>query len=332
MSCYIIAEAGVNHNGDIAMALKLCKAAKEAGVNAIKFQIFKTEEIIVKNTPKADYQQTNTSNKQSQFDMIKKLELSFEDFIKIKQYCDDIDIQFLSTPDDSISLDFLCSLGVPLIKIGSGEVTNIPFLRKIGRKRLPVILSTGMSTLGEIENAITELTNSGADDISLLHCTTNYPCPFNEVNLNAMKTIRDAFKFPVGYSDHTTGITIPIAAVTLGAKILEKHFTLDKSLHGPDHKASLNPEELKEMVLQIRNTEESMGDGVKKPNKSEVIIKKYIQRSIVASKKIQIGDKFSELNLTVKRTGMIGISSTRWDYIIGKIAKKRYNPDDIIYD
>ena len=330
MSCYIIAEAGVNHNGDINKAFALCDAAKEANVDAVKFQTFKTEELLLKNTSKALYQIRNTGNNQSQYEMIKKMELSFEEFKKIKEYCDRINIQFLSTPDDGLSLDFLCSLKIPLIKIGSGEINNIPFLRKIAEKRLPVILSTGMSTLGDVEKAVVELKKYGASEITLLHCTTNYPCSYDEVNLNAMITLKNSFKVDTGYSDHTIGIIIPVSAVALGASVIEKHFTLDKSMEGPDHKASLNPVELKEMVENIRKIERALGDGIKKPNKSELEIKKNVQRSIVASNKIIKGDILSEKNMSYKRTGMMGIPVDLWDFVIGKKAVRNFQKDEII--
>ena len=226
----IIAEAGVNHNGSLDIAFQLCKAAKESGADVVKFQTWKTEKIITKNVSQADYQVENTGSSESQFDMLKKLELSYEDFTKIKKYCDEIGIQFASTADEEESLDFLISLGIPFIKIGSGEITNIPYLRAMGSKKFPIVLSSGMATLGEVETALFELKNAGATDIILLHCTTSYPCVVEDVNLNAMLTMKNAFKLAVGYSDHTEGIEVPIAAVALGATIIEKHFTLDKTL------------------------------------------------------------------------------------------------------
>lgn len=327
---YIIAEAGVNHNGSIDLAYQLCDAAKQAGVDAVKFQTWKTELIVTQDTAKASYQVENTGNKEeNQFQMLKQLELTYSDFKSIKEYCDKIGIQFLSTPDEDESLDFLCTLEMPFIKVGSGEVTNIPYLRKIGAKRMPVILSTGMSTLGEVELAFNTLKNSGATEITLLHCTTNYPCPPDEVNLKAMTTLEQAFKCSVGYSDHTLGIEIPIAASAMGAKVIEKHFTLDKSMDGPDHAASLNPLELKEMVLLIRNIEKAIGNGIKMPNPSEKEILKVVRKSIVAKTNIIKGSIFDVENITVKRANG-GISPVLWDLVIGQEASRDYNCDDII--
>ena len=241
MRTCIIAEAGVNHNGDVAIAKKLCMAAKKAGADIVKFQTWITEKIITQNVKQADYQSENTGSNQSQFDMLKKLELSYDDFREIKKYCDEIGIIFASTADEQDSLDFLVDLGIPFIKIGSGDIGNIPYLRYMGTKKMPVILSTGMSTLGDVEISIQALREGGAKNIKLLHCTTNYPCPYNDVNLKAMDTLRTAFGLDVGYSDHTEGIEVAIAAVARGATIIEKHFTLDKNMDGPDHKASMEP-------------------------------------------------------------------------------------------
>ena len=327
---FIIAEAGVNHNGQLDLALSLCDAAKNAGVDAIKFQTFKTEKIILRDTAKATYQSSNTNFIESQFDMIKALELSFDQFDRIKQYCQKLDLLFLSTPDDEESLDFLVSMGIPVVKIGSGEITNIPFLRAIARKKMKVILSTGMATLGEIESAIYELEKGGAKEISLLHCTTNYPCPMNEVNLAAMITLKNAFQKKVGYSDHTLGVEVSVAAVALGAEIIEKHFTLDTSLEGPDHSASLDPEQLNFLVKSIRNIEQAIGDGKKKPNLSEMKITQSVRRSLVASQIITKGCRLSESNLTAKRAGGKGLSPTFLDTIVGSVAKKDILEDEII--
>ncbi len=256
---YIIAEAGVNHNGRLDLALQLCEAAKEAGVDAVKFQTFKTENILIESAEKAEYQKENTGDsEESQFDMVKNLELSYEDFNEVQKYCKEIGIEYLSTPDDEESLEFLLSQGMKLIKVGSGEISNIPYLRTIGSKKKSVILSTGMSTLKEVERAYNELLDAGALEVALLHCTTNYPCPMDEVNLSAMNTLRDAFKCEVGYSDHTLGVEVTVSSVALGATIVEKHFTLDTTMDGPDHIASLNPQELKTMVTMIRNIEQAM--------------------------------------------------------------------------
>lgn len=328
---YIIAEAGVNHNGNLELAYKLCDAAKECGVDAVKFQTWKTEKIVSRETATADYQAENTGDhNQSQFEMLKKLELSYDDFKDIQDYCQKIGIDFLSTPDEEDSLAFLMGdLNLPLIKVGSGEVTNIPYLRKIGSYGKPVILSTGMSTLAQVAVAYDTLVEAGAKSVTLLHCTTNYPCPFPEVNLSAMKTLRDAFHCKVGYSDHTLGIAIPVAAVAMGAEVIEKHFTLDKNMEGPDHKASLDPKELKDMVASIRELEVAMGDGIKRPNPSEQKISNVVQKSIIASRPISKGEILTEENLTVKRLGY-GLSATYWDIVVGLKADRDYKEDEAI--
>lgn len=326
---YIIAEAGVNHNGRLDLALKLCDAAKEAGVDAIKFQTWKTELIISKNTEMADYQKKNLGNDDSQYDMLKKLELSYDNFRLIKDYCDNIGLQFLSTADETESLDFLCELGMPFIKLGSGEITNIPYLRYCAKKNMPLIISTGMCNLSDVATAFDVLTEAGAKDITILHCTTNYPCPMDEVNLRAMQTMKDAFKCKVGYSDHTMGTEIPIAAVATGAEIIEKHFTLDRNMEGPDHKASLEPQELKYMVDCIRNIEVALGDGIKKPNASEVEISKVVLKSIVAKAAIKKGDMLTSDNITIKRAGS-GIPAAHWDMIVGTKALHDFNIDEPI--
>lgn len=315
---FIIAEAGVNHNGDINFAYKLIDVAKETGVDAIKFQTFKTEKVISKFADMASYQKKNLSTNESQYEMVKKLELSYKEFKKLKDYCDEIEIMFLSTPDEEYSLDFLVDeLDMPFIKIGSGEVTNLPYLRKIAAKRKPLILSTGMSNLREVEEAINTIKDVSPNaEISLLHCTTNYPTPFEEVNLKAMQTLAAAFKLTVGYSDHTLGIEVSIAAVAMGAKIIEKHFTLDKKLPGPDHKASLEPNELKEMVKAIRNIEMALGDGIKKPNKSEIQIMKVARRSLIATRDIRAGEIIKESDIAIKRPGK-GIPPKFKEIVIG---------------
>ncbi len=329
MSVYIIAEAGVNHNGKLDLALKLCDAAKEAGVDAVKFQTWKTENIVTAQARQAVYQNENTGKEESQYDMLKNLELSYDYFRTIQDYCKKIGIDFLSTPDEEESLEFLVSLGLPFIKVGSGEVTNIPYLRKIGACKMPVILSTGMSNIGQVATAYDTLSQAGAKEVSLLHCTTNYPCPMDEVNLKAMVTLRDAFKCHVGYSDHTMGTEVPVAAVALGAEIIEKHFTLDRTMEGPDHKASLEPAELKLMVQQIRNIEAALGDGIKRPNKSEAENAKVVQKSILAKRTIKKGEVLSEENLVAKRAGA-GISSVHWDVVVGTKALQDYDVDEPI--
>jgi len=326
---FIIAEAGVNHNGSLDLAYQLIDVAKDAGADAVKFQTFKAENVVSKLADKAEYQKKTTGSDKSQLEMIKKLEISFEDFIKLKKYCDKKGIMFLSTPFDHQSIDFLHDL-IDIYKIPSGEIINYPYLKHIASKNKPIIMSTGMANLGEVEEAINTIKkiNSKAK-ISLLHCTTNYPTPYEEVNLKAMQTLAAAFKLPVGYSDHTLGIEVPIAAVAMGAKIIEKHFTLDKNLSGPDHKASLEPGELKEMVKAIRNIEKSLGDGIKKPNKSEIEIMKVARKSIVASKNIKKGEIFAKTNISVKRPGT-GISPMRWNEVIGQKANRDYKNDELI--
>ena len=327
---YIIAEAGVNHNGDKHLAFRLCDAAKEAGVDAVKFQTWKTEKIVTKSAALAEYQKNNISDKgASQYEMLKQLELSYDEFIEVRDYCNQIGIQFLSTPDTEEDMDFLLELGIPVLKIGSGEVTNIPFLRAIGKRQQKVILSTGMSTLADVEKAYNTLMDSGAKDVALLHCTTNYPCPYGEVNLRAMQTLKAAFKCQVGYSDHTMGIEVPIAAVAMGAEIIEKHFTLDKNMEGPDHKASLDPHELKQMVNSIRNIEKSMGDGIKRPNVSEQKNAEVVLKRIIAKGPIRNGDLLGEDNLALLRSSK-GIPAKYWDLIAGKPAKRDYNEDEPI--
>lgn len=329
MSVYIIAEAGVNHNGRLDLALKLCDAAKEAGVDAVKFQTWKTENIVTKSAAMAAYQEENTGKEQSQYEMLKELELSYPDFDQINAYCQNIGIQFLSTPDEEESLNYLSSINLPFLKIGSGEVTNIPYLRSIGKKGKKVILSTGMSTLADVENAYNTLLESGAKEVALLHCTTNYPCPYNEVNLQAIQTLKTAFKCQVGYSDHTMGIEVPIAAVAMGAEIIEKHFTLDKNMEGPDHKASLDPQELKLMVTSIRNIEKAMGDGIKRPNASEQKNAEVVLKRLIAKEPIRKGDILCEDNLALLRSSE-GVPAKYWDLIAGKPAKRDYKEDEPI--
>ena len=319
----IIAEAGVNHNGNLDLALKLCDAAKEAGADVVKFQTWITEKIITKNVAQADYQTKNTGKVESQFDMLKKLELSFDDFRTIKKHCDEIGIQFASTADEKWSLDFLISLGIPFIKFGSAELTNIPFLRYAGSKKMPVILSTGMSYLADVDIAIRTLKESGCPDITVLHCTTNYPCPYETVNLRAMETLKNAFHLPVGYSDHTIGTDVAVAAVAMGASVIEKHFTLDKNMEGPDHKASTEPEEFKKLVEGIRCIEKALGNGEKVPSNDEKNISKVVLKRIVAVKDIKKDEIFTEDNITLLRNDE-GMPSSMWDYVVGTRAKKDY--------
>ena len=325
--CLIIAEAGVNHNGELDLALKLCDAAKEAGADVVKFQTWKTEKIITQNVSQAEYQVTNTGIEETQYEMLKKLELSYDDFRKIKKHCDEIGILFSSTADEEESLDFLIELGIPFIKIGSGDIGNIPYLRYMGRKKMPIILSTGMSSLADVDISINALREGGATDISILHCTTNYPCPYEDVNLRAMLTLQDAFHLPVGYSDHTMGKDVAISAVTLGASIIEKHFTLDCHMEGPDHAASTEPAEFAELVKSIRRVESFLGDGIKRATVAEKEISKVVTKRIVASKVIECGEIFSENNLCVKRND-VGMEASQWDFVINRVANKKYDVDE----
>lgn len=323
---FIIAEAGVNHNGSFELAMQLVDEAVDAGIDCIKFQTFKAENLVNKNAQKAEYQIENTKNNDSQYKMLKDLELSFEDFKQLKNYCDSKKIMFLSTPFDLESADFLNDLNMEIFKVPSGEITNLPYLRKINSFGKKVILSTGMSTLNEIQDALNVLKDC---EVSLLHCTTEYPCPYDNVNMNAMLTIKEHFGLPVGYSDHTQGTEIPVMAVSMGAEIIEKHFTLDKTMEGPDHKASLEPHELKQMVKSIRNVEKAFGSGEKIPQESEKKNIEIARKSIVAKIDIKAGEKFTEENLTVKRPGN-GISPMKWDELIGVFAIKDYKADEII--
>ena len=328
---FIIAEAGVNHNGSIELAKKLIDVAVEAGVDAVKFQTFKTENLVSKNAQKADYQKETTDAEESQFDMIKKLELDMDTHRELISYCDNKNIMFLSTPFDLDSVNLLNELGLEIFKIPSGEITNLPYLRKIGSLGKRVILSTGMADIGEIEDALDVLIEAGTkkDNIIVLHANTMYPTPMEDVNLRAMVTIGNSFDCKYGYSDHTQGIEVDIAAVALGAVCIEKHFTLDNNMEGPDHKASLEPDELISMVKGIRNIEIALGSQVKKPSPSEKPNKSVVRKSIVAKNDIKVGEILSEKNLAVKRPSG-GINPMRWDEIIGTVAKKDYKTDELI--
>lgn len=325
---YIIAEAGVNHNGSLKLACKLVDAAKEAGVDCVKFQTFKAKNLVSRNASKAEYQKETTGDG-SQEDMLKKLELSYDEFLELKKYCDSVGISFLSTPFDFESIDFLNSVDMPFWKIPSGEVTNYPYLVALANTQKPIIMSTGMCCLDEIRAAIRVLKDNGSQDIKLLHCNTEYPTPFEDVNLRAMQTLKDEFGLEVGYSDHTKGIEVPIAAVAMGATIIEKHFTLDRNMEGPDHKASLEPDELKNMVRSIRHIEEAIGSGTKKPSPSETKNKAVARKSIVAKTKIAVGEFLTEDNITVKRPGT-GISPMKWPEVIGTKAIRDFDEDELI--
>ena len=328
MSVYIIAEAGVNHNGSYALACKLVDAAKAAGVDCIKFQTFKSSKLVSHNAQKAEYQK-DTTGEGSQVDMLKKLELSYDEFLALKDYCDKIGICFLSTPFDFDSIEFLNSVDMPFWKIPSGEVTNYPYLVALAKTGKPVVMSTGMCDMTEIQEAINVLRENGTKEIKLLHCNTEYPTPFEDVNLRAMQTMKDKFGFEVGYSDHTKGIEVPVAAVALGATIIEKHFTLDRNMEGPDHKASLEPDELKAMVSSIRHIEQALGSGDKTPSPSEKKNITVARKSIVAKIDIKEGEVLSEDNVTVKRPGT-GISPMRWQDVIGTKAVRNFQEDELI--
>lgn len=325
----IIAEAGVNHNGDIKLAKKMVDVAKQAGVDYIKFQTFSPEKLVSKYAQKAKYQKENTNSDESQLKMLQKVALSKSEFEQLKEYCSEVGIGFISTPFDDDSINFLEEFDMDFWKIPSGEITNLPYLEKIANTGRKVIMSTGMCEVEEILNAISVLENNGTNDIVLLHCNTQYPTPYEDVNLKAMYAIEKATGKPVGYSDHTQGIEVPIAAVAMGAVVIEKHFTLDKGMDGPDHKASLEPDELTQMVSSIRKIEKALGDGKKEPSESEKENINVARKSIVASKTIKKGTVFSEDNITVKRPGN-GISPMRWYDVIGQTAMRDYEEDEMI--
>lgn len=329
---FIIAEAGVNHNGDLNLAKQLVDVAAEAGADAVKFQTFKAENLVSKNAPKATYQNQTTAAEESQFTMIKKLELDLETHKLLMSHCQQKDIMFLSSPFDLDSIDLLNKLEMKIFKIPSGEITNLPYLRKIGGLGKNVILSTGMSTIDEIEAAIQTLYTAGLkkEQLTILHCNTEYPTPMTDVNLCAMQTLANSFGTPVGYSDHTLGIEIPIAAVALGARVIEKHITLDNNMPGPDHRASLEPQQLKAMISAIRNLEKAMGSKIKQPTSSEEKNKSIARKSIVASRQIKQGEILCNDNLTVKRPAL-GISPMEWDRVVGTRASRDFQADEAIH-
>jgi len=325
----IIAEAGVNHNGNFENACKLVKAAKQAGADFVKFQTYISEKVISKFAVKAEYQKKTTSSNESQLDMVKKLELSFDQFTQLDKLCKEVGIKFLSTPFDLDSLAFLETLNIPFWKIPSGEITNLPYLIAIAKTKRPIIMSTGMCEMQEIEDAIKVLKENGSTSIKLLHCNTEYPTPFEDVNLKAMEIMRKRFNVEVGYSDHTRGIEVSIAAVALGATVIEKHFTLDRNMEGPDHKASLEPSELAVMVSSIRNIEKAIGIGIKTASPSEKKNKAVARKSIVAKTNIKKGEPFVEENITVKRPGS-GISPMKWFDVLGTKAVRDFKEDELI--
>ena len=329
MSVYIIAESGVNHNGNLELAKKLVDVAAETGANAVKFQTFVPENLVSKYAEKADYQKETTDKEESQLEMLRKVMLKKEWHQILIDYAKEKGIQFISTPFDLESIDFLATLDLPLYKIPSGEITNLPYLEKIGKLGKPVILSTGMSDMDEVRTAVGILKNNGCPKVSVLHCNTQYPTPYYDVNLRVMDSLREELKIEVGYSDHTLGIEVPIAAVAMGATIIEKHFTLDKTMEGPDHKASLEPNELKAMVRGIRNIEKAIGNGDKRVTESESANKAVARKSIVAKRAINKGESFTADNITVKRPGT-GISPMNWYEVIGKTAIHDFKEDELI--
>ena len=331
MKVLIIAEAGVNHNGDMQLAKQLIEAAAESGADVVKFQTFQADQLATTKAAKASYQQQTTDKAENQQAMLKRLELSFDQHQQLISHCHNSFIEFLSTAFDDPSIDLLNTLNLKRLKIPSGEITNLPYLRRMGGIGKPLILSTGMANLGEIEAALAVLETAGTDraQITVLHCTTEYPAPMAEVNLRAMQTIGQAFGVAVGYSDHTADIEVPTAAVALGATVIEKHITLDQNLPGPDHKASLEPKEFAAMVNAIRNIEQALGDGIKRPTASEAANLQVVRKSLVASRAISIGELFSVANITAKRPGT-GISPMRWDELIGRPSPRAFAPDELI--
>ena len=329
MKTLIIAEAGVNHNGNFELAKQLVDKAVEGGADIVKFQTCKAENVISRYADKAEYQKVTTGEADSQLEMVRKLMLTYEEYGKLKDYCDEKGIEFLSTAFDLPSVDYLHSIGMRRWKIPSGEITNLPLLIKIAKLGEPIIMSTGMSELSEVGDAIKVLKENGAGEITILHCTTEYPAPYEDVNLKAIDTMKETFGLPVGYSDHTKGLEIPVAAVARGACVIEKHFTLDRNMEGPDHKASIEPDELKQMVDMIRHVEVAIGDGIKKVSPSELKNQDIARKSIIAKTAIKAGDVFTEENITTKRPGS-GINPMKWFDLLGKTAKHDYQEDYLI--
>ena len=329
MPCFIIAEAGVNHNGDVNLAKKLIDVAKKTGADAVKFQTFDVEELVTSSADKAQYQKETTGAEESQFEMIRKLQLTEGDFTGIFAYAEEKGLIFLSSPFDKKSVDLLDRLNVPAFKVPSGEINNFPLLEHIAAKGKPIILSTGMATLREVEEALEIIQNHGGKDIVLLHCVSSYPARMEDMNLKAMETLSTAFRLPVGLSDHTVGITMPIAAVALGACVIEKHFTLDRNLPGPDHRASLEPEELEQMIKAIRDVEKAMGDGIKRPTEQEEEVKKAARRSIVAKVDIPQGTIITEDMLGIKRPGT-GIEPKYLESVVGSVARTMIERDEVL--
>ncbi|MDA9237928.1 N-acetylneuraminate synthase [Planktomarina sp.] len=331
MSVLVIAEAGVNHNGDLEMAKALIDVASDAGADIVKFQSFKADKLLIRNAPKAEYQKKNDGDNEDHYAMIKRLELSEEMHRNLLDHCLEKNITFLSTGFDIDSNNFLVDLGGETLKVPSGEITNLPYLRHVGSLNKDLIISTGMSDLSDIERALTIVVSAGTpkENITILHCSTEYPTAMEDTNLLAMGNIGRAFGVKVGYSDHTKGIEVPIAAVALGATIIEKHFTLDRNLAGPDHDASVEPKQLKEMIAAIRNIEVALGDGIKRPSARELKNKPIVRKSIVAASNIKAGETFTENNISVKRPG-IGICPMDWDKVIGREAIRDFSVDELI--
>jgi N,N'-diacetyllegionaminate synthase len=326
---FIIAEAGVNHNGSLGLAIQLIDAAKASGADAVKFQTFRADLLVTRSAHKAAYQDRTTGKKESQFEMLRRLELDAEAHERLIEHCTEIGIQFLSSPFDLQSADLLAAMNLRIFKIPSGEITNVPFLKHIARKGKPIILSTGMSTLGEVEEAIHVLQEAGAQELTLLHCVTEYPAPYDEVNLRAMRTLRQAFGLPVGYSDHTPGIEIAVAAVALGAVVIEKHFTIDRSFPGPDHAASLEPAELQQMVTSIRHVEVALGTGIKKPAKCEELNISVARKSVVAARELPAGHKLEEADMDIKRPGN-GLAPKSLPSLVGRTLRVGLAEDETI--
>ncbi len=326
---FVIAEAGVNHNGDIEIAKQLIDAASEAGADAVKFQTFQADSLVCRTAKKAEYQLETTDRTETQYDMLKKLELTPQMHRELIEHCLKRNIMFLSTPFDLESIKLLSELGMQIYKIPSGEITNLPYLREIAKQQKKIILSTGMSSMDEVKAAVNVLKNNGTEELTLLHCNTQYPTPISDVNLLAMVKMREETGLPVGYSDHTQGIEVPIAAAALGAEVIEKHFTLDRKMEGPDHKASLEPQELMQMVVGIRKIESALGSKIKQVSESEMLNVAIVRKSIVAAANIKRGEKYTEKNITTKRPAT-GISPMMWDEIIGKTADRDYKVDEII--
>lgn len=329
MSVLIIAEAGVNHNGSLELAKKMAEVAKEAGADIVKYQTAVPELVISRFAPKAEYQKATTGSTESQLEMVKKIHFGFDAHRELKKYCDSIGIMYLSTPFDMDSIEFLKELDMPVWKIPSGEITNLPYLERVAALKKPLIMSTGMSEIAEVKQALDVLYKNGATDVTILHCNTEYPTPLKDANVKAMLDLQKTFGTKIGYSDHTLGLEAPLASVALGATVVEKHFTLDKNMEGPDHGASMNPEELVALVKAIRNTELILGDGVKAVTISEAKNKDIARKSIVAKDGIKKGDIFTQENLTTKRPGS-GISPMKWYEVLGKTAQRDFAQDELI--